>query len=79
MSNIILRSGEVWRTRSRKRELTLRLLEDVDPDSNKSFAAELIEGTPRYLTIGVRAEQPGETINMRTNLTQFIKRLLPPG
>lgn len=76
------KSGEVWKTNSRKGLLTVRFLSDVDTTKDAFVEAEIIEGAAKYLSTENRFLQkaygkgmPGHTISMRMTLITLIERI----
>lgn len=76
------KSGEVWKTNSRKGPLTVRFLGDVDCSTDGWVDAEIIDGRARYMSLENRAEQrasgmgtPGDVLTMRTTLLTLIERV----
>ncbi len=66
--------GEIWAIDSRKGRLTIKLLEDVGAVDDMFFDAELVAGTPYYLSRDRTPEATGETLTFRTSMTEFIRR-----
>lgn len=78
---MIYKKGEVWDVKDRHGELTIKLLEDVDPNKNIFFEALILLGNKKYISFSYNAMQhelgkgsAGTKDNFRTSLCKFIKR-----
>ena len=71
---MLLSKGDVWIIDGRKGRLTVKLLDDIDTVDNVFFDAELVEGTPYYMSRESDPEAIGDTMTFRMSLTSFIGR-----
>ena len=77
-----IRKGEVWKIDGRKGPLTVKVLQDVESDSEDFFTAKIIEGTVRYLSMENNFYQrvdgqgtPGHCIELRASLYRFLEKV----
>lgn len=75
------KAGEVWETNSRKGRLIVKLLEDVSPQKDVFFRAEVVSGKAKFISEAYLNEQAetghgleGSEIGMRTSLVEWVKR-----
>jgi hypothetical protein len=76
------KSGETWKTDSRKGSLTVRFLDNVDTTKDDWVDAVIVSGKARYMSefnrelqasVGIGTQ--GTTITMRTSLLTLIERV----
>lgn len=70
--------GEVWHIQHHRRgRLLIRLSHDIT-EATDTVYAELIAGTPQYLSKGAIPELPGEPISFKLALVEWLEKHEPP-
>ncbi len=69
---MLLLKGDVWIIDGRKGRLTVKLIEGVETDVSTFFDAELVAGTPHYMSRDRVPEAIGDTMTFRMSLTNFV-------